>query len=165
MQRLVQRIWSLPWPASFRRALEPVVMFAPLQRLVFAHFRIGVVGVVRDEQHRYLLFRHTYRREHPWGLPTGFMEHGERPADALRREVLEESGLTIELGPVYHVFPAPRDVMNVVFRGRITGGVFRASNEISEARWFTPESIPPLMPDQADLIFACEREDVHGGTA
>lgn len=140
-------------------------MFGPLQLLLIPHFRVGVVAVLRDDRGRYLLFRHTYRASYPWGLPTGFMEHDEQPADALRREIEEESALQVELFPVWRVYVAPRRLANVVFRGHVRGGTFRPSPEISEARWFAAHEIPTLMPGQAQLIEGWEQEERHSRPA
>jgi 8-oxo-dGTP pyrophosphatase MutT (NUDIX family) len=43
-----------------------------------------------DDDVRFLLIRDSYRN---WGLPKGHLEPGEPPADAARREVVEETGL------------------------------------------------------------------------
>jgi 8-oxo-dGTP pyrophosphatase MutT (NUDIX family) len=48
-------------------------------------FRRGPAG-----EPRYLLIRDSYRN---WGFPKGHLEPGEPPADAARREVVEETGL------------------------------------------------------------------------
>jgi 8-oxo-dGTP diphosphatase len=39
-----------------------------------------------------------------WTLPGGGVDHGEHPEQSLRREVLEETGLKIKIGPVRGVF-------------------------------------------------------------
>ena len=56
---------------------------------------VGVV--VEDEAGRVLLARRAiepYRGM--WDTPGGYLEEGEHPLDGLRRELLEETGLTVE---------------------------------------------------------------------
>ena len=64
--------------------------------------RIAAYGVARDPEGRLLLARAapslTLRGR--WFLPGGGVKHGESPTDSLRREMEEESGLTVSPGPL-----------------------------------------------------------------
>jgi ADP-ribose pyrophosphatase YjhB (NUDIX family) len=67
--------------------------------------RIAAYGVCRDGDGRLLLARASpaLNLQGRWFLPGGGVQHGESPPDSLRREIEEESGLTVELGPLLEV--------------------------------------------------------------
>src|SRR6202046_4232421 len=67
--------------------------------------RIAAYGVCVDEDGRILLARAapSLTLHGRWFLPGGGVQHGENPTDSLRREIEEESGLTVELGPLLDV--------------------------------------------------------------
>ena len=67
--------------------------------------RIAAYGVVRDEEGRLLLARaaHTLTIGGSWFLPGGGVQHGETPVDSVRREIEEESGLAVTVGPLLDV--------------------------------------------------------------
>lgn len=56
----------------------------------------GVAALVRNEEGSLLLIRRS--DDGRWGLPAGVVDPGETPADAVRREVLEETGFRREAG-------------------------------------------------------------------
>jgi 8-oxo-dGTP diphosphatase len=65
---------------------------------------IGVGAVLLDKQNRVLLIkRGTAPAIGLWSIPGGRLEPGESLADACRREVVEETGIGIELGPIIAV--------------------------------------------------------------
>jgi len=126
----------------------------PLEAALLPHLLVGVVGLITNERGEVLLLRHTYRREYPWGLPTGFLEHGEQPLDALRRELSEETGLTVSLSPTPWVYSEPdRRLLNIVYSGSVLGrpGI-RGSAEVSEGRFFACDQLPQMIPDQRRLV-------------
>ncbi len=61
----------------------------------------GAAAYITDERGRVLLVDPNYR-EH-WGFPGGIIDAGEHPAQACAREVAEEVGLTVEVGPLLTV--------------------------------------------------------------
>jgi len=58
-------------------------------------FLASVLGVITDQEGNILLLNHVYRSE-PWGMPGGWMEL-EQPEQAMKRELLEETGLQVEI--------------------------------------------------------------------
>ena len=84
------------------------------------------------------------RRAHPpsrgrWSLPGGRVQPGETAQQALRREVAEETGLIVEIGPLVGEVTRP-GVADVTYRiqdFRVTavGGVLVAGDDASEVAW------------------------------
>jgi 8-oxo-dGTP pyrophosphatase MutT (NUDIX family) len=65
----------------------------------------SVSVAVRDPQGRVLIARHCAHSQ--WVLPGGTIEPGETPAAAAIREILEETGLSVELTRLIGVFGGP----------------------------------------------------------
>jgi 8-oxo-dGTP diphosphatase len=85
-----------------------------------------------------------------WHLPIGHLEFGEPPGDAARREVAEETGLSLD-EPAFLDFehsPSYGDprMFYVVFcyRARAVGGELHANEENTETRVFPPHALPEL---------------------
>src|SRR5438128_12402839 len=64
---------------------------------------VGVGAVVLDGDRVLLVKRAHEPLKGEWSLPGGVVELGETLADALMREVLEETGVPIEIGEVVEV--------------------------------------------------------------
>lgn len=120
-------------------------------------FLLGIVGVVVDESGRVMLLNHVYRKEVPWGLPSGWVRGGEQPQAAIIREIREETGLDVEVLSVLDVRTSktvPR--IDLTFLCRPIGpiDVIRANDaEISEVGFFAKDHIPhELIDPQPELI-------------
>ena len=92
--------------AGLLRAIRQVAAEFPPARwmaraavwLIAPRHRIGAVGVVFDRQGRVLVVEHAFRTDFPWGLPGGWVQMGEEPREAVKRELREELRLDVEVG-------------------------------------------------------------------
>jgi ADP-ribose pyrophosphatase YjhB (NUDIX family) len=66
---------------------------------------VGVGAVILDDQHRVVLVKRRYEPlAGQWSLPGGGLEIGETLESGTAREVREETGLVVDVGPVVEVF-------------------------------------------------------------
>jgi ADP-ribose pyrophosphatase YjhB (NUDIX family) len=115
-------------------------------------FLVGVVGLGIDAQGRVLLARHRFGAPQ-WRFLGGFLVRRERVEDALTREIAEETGLRIEVGPVLEVVTGFRwQRVELVFAYRVIGGAPALSDEVAELRGFDPAELPEVRADQRGLI-------------
>jgi 8-oxo-dGTP diphosphatase len=147
---LVGRGIALAWGFIPSDALRAAIVFA-----ISPHFQVSVQGVVVDGRSRVLLFRHVYDFQHPWGLPSGRMEANEQPEQTIVREIAEETGFEATVDQLVAVRRDGRyPVVRISYRCRLVGGVFRPSVEVTEARFFALDALPPGMrPQQRMLIY------------
>lgn len=116
------------------------------------------VGVVLIEDGRILLIK---RGREPgrglWAVPGGKVRHGEPMRDAARREILEETGLIVEVGDVVWVGEFIEDGHHLVlidFSGIRTGGELRPGDDADDARWVSLDEAAgyPLTLTMHDLV-------------
>ena len=84
-----------------------------------------------------------------WDLPGGFLDEGEHPLDALRRELREETGLEVEPGEFVGIWmdrygdaDDAHATLNLYWTARVLGGEPRAADDVSELAWFRPDELP-----------------------
>jgi ADP-ribose pyrophosphatase YjhB (NUDIX family) len=122
--------------------------------LTAAHekFLVGVTGLGFDAQGRVLLARHRFGSPQ-WRFLGGFLHRRERVEDALKREIREETGLAIEVGPVLEVVTGFRWArVELVFACRVIGGTEALTAEVLEIGWFPPDKLPDVRADQRGMI-------------
>lgn len=125
----------------------------------------GVTGVVRRAD-EILLVRRADNGQ--WTPVTGIVDPGEQPAVAARREVLEETGVTVEVErlawvnagpPVVHANGDRARYLDHCFSCRhVHGEAHVADDESSDVRWFPVDDLP-VMRDIFHERVACALED------
>lgn len=105
---------------------------------------VAVSAFVQDDEGHILLIRRT--DNDLYAIPGGGLELGETLTQAVQREVLEETGIDVEVTGLLGVFSNPehlieftngevRQEFSVCFSAKPTGGRLRTSNESKEALW------------------------------
>ncbi|HYB14276.1 MAG TPA: NUDIX domain-containing protein [Streptosporangiaceae bacterium] len=108
-----------------------------------------VGAVIRDDKGRLLLVK---RGHEPgaglWSLPGGRIEPGETDADALVREIHEETGLEIQPGPLLGTVRRPAgdgDVIDIRdYAATVTGGTLIPGDDAADARWVSAADLGSL---------------------
>jgi 8-oxo-dGTP diphosphatase len=107
---------------------------------------LGVFAAISDDSSRILCVRMNYATR-AWTTPGGRVEPGESPLDALKREVLEESGLDVEVGELVGVYSKPyKDDVGLFFRASVVGrNAWQPNDEISQVGYFGRNELPEPM--------------------
>ena len=112
---------------------------------------LGVGAIIIEGERVLLVERGREPLKGYWSLPGGALETGEKLAEGIRREVLEETGLEIEMLSVVEIFERiMRDAAGLAeyhyvlidYLCRATGGVLQAGDDVSQARWVERACLP-----------------------
>ena len=108
--------------------------------------RIGSALLVQDDRDRILLGqRNKDPQRGSWVIPGGKIHAFESIAEAATRELQEETGLTVEVGPlfkVYEIVNPPNEHRIVIYSwAKVIGGTPKASDDLSDIRFFALEEL------------------------
>jgi ADP-ribose pyrophosphatase YjhB (NUDIX family) len=123
---------------------------------------VGVGGVIVDQGRVVLIKRRFEPLAGQWSLPGGAVDIGETLVECVAREMLEETGLVVEVGPVIEVFdriirdPEGRVQFHYVlvdYVCRPVGGLLAASSDVADAVWAAPADLPAFnLADPATAV-------------
>jgi ADP-ribose pyrophosphatase YjhB (NUDIX family) len=125
---------------------------------------VGVGGVIVDGDKVVIVKRRHDPLAGRWSIPGGGVEVGETLEASVARELLEETGLEVEVGPVIEVFDRiTRDehgrvryhFVLVDYLCRPTGGVLQAGSDVAEAVLVDPAELAPYeLSEKAVAVIA-----------
>ena len=117
------------------------------------HPIIGVGAVIIEGSRVLLVRRDTEPLRGEWSVPGGMLELGEKLRDGVRREALEETGVTVEPGEVLDVFDSiftdglgktQHHYVLVDYLCRPISGEAQAGSDVSDVRWVSLEALPAM---------------------
>ncbi|MDQ0942529.1 NUDIX hydrolase [Streptomyces sp. V1I1] len=121
---------------------------------------VSVAGAVVREDGRLLAIRRADNGT--WELPGGVLELSESPEAGVSREVLEETGIHVEVDELSGVYKnTTRGIVALVFRCKPSGGTERTSDESTAVAWLTPEEVAECM-SEVYAVRLLDALDEHG---
>jgi 8-oxo-dGTP pyrophosphatase MutT (NUDIX family) len=125
-------------------ALPPWVRRFVLRR-VQTTFTVSAAAVVVNGDGKVLVLHHLLRPTTGWGLPGGFIDAGEQPHQAIARELMEETGITLSDIRMLHLKTLGRHV-EILFKAKANDEGEILSSEIDHLGWYAFEDIPERLP-------------------
>lgn len=114
----------------------------------FADPKVAVALVVYENEKILLVRRVNEPFRGMWTLPAGFVDAGEDPVMAGKRECLEETGLNVEVGPLLDVIAGQEHPNGahiiIIYRAEIIDGKLQAGDDVDEVAFFYPDNLPEI---------------------
>lgn len=131
IREMIGKVWKLlPRAARVR-----------IVRSTQTTFTVSVAAIIVNERNEVLLLDHVLRPRSGWGFPGGFLDAGEATADAIRREVTEETGLELDYIRLRRALVRARH-LELIFSARAVGEARVLTSEIYRLGWFCRDSLP-----------------------
>ena len=122
--------------------------------------RVAVGGIVFKDNRVLLVRRGKPPAEGDWAIPGGSVNLGETLQQAVERELLEETGITVKANEITYVFDViPRDrdgrirfhYVIIDLMADYIGGQARAGDDVSDAKWIAAHELKDLPINSSTL--------------
>jgi ADP-ribose pyrophosphatase YjhB (NUDIX family) len=134
-------------------------------RVHFQDPKVAASVLVEQEGKILLVKRVMMPLQGTWTLPAGFVEAAEDPREAAAREVLEETGLEVEIGALCDVIYGREHARGasivIVYQGVVLGGILEAQDDAEEACFFGPDELPELGFEATKQVVRWWQEQQH----
>jgi ADP-ribose pyrophosphatase YjhB (NUDIX family) len=123
--------------------------------LGYATPKVGVSGAVFDDEGKLLLVNRV--QDETWCLPGGWADVGLTPEQSCAKEVIEETGIEVNVGPLIRIrsrmpgdFGSPHTSFHLLYLCTKTGGQLAGSIETTEPGFYDIDSAREWHFDQRD---------------
>lgn len=116
--------------------------------IYFADPKVAAAALIQHDGRILLVRRANDPQRGLWTLPAGFVDAGEDPVEAVRRECLEETGLETRiiglLDLLYGQEHSRGAHILIVYRAEMIGGTLHPGDDVDQAAFFSLHDLPPL---------------------
>ena len=114
-------------------------------RIVYYDPKLAAACVIERDGQTLMVRRAVLTGYGLWSIPGGYVDRGEPVETAAAREVVEETGLVVEIGQLIGLFSdAGNPVVVAAYSATEVGGVLAPGPESLDVGFFSMDDLPPL---------------------
>ena len=115
----------------------------------YPHVAVGAAAIIVKGKKVLMVQRATEPYEDTWMFPAGFVEYGEHPFDALKREIKEETNLSIKKARLIEIFQSQDDLRSpghfiFFYKATVSKGKLKTDKENKGIAWVDIKDPPKI---------------------